>query len=112
MSAPRTLTDRQLKALGKRLHTDAGMAELMDATFGSDGWVYEAPRRSVGRSGPEDTKGRGAATTSSGAAATGPKPSCPTRCCHERAQQVRARPVVADDRRTGDRTVGPAERRR
>ena len=43
MTAPRTLTDRQLKALGKRLHTDAGMAELMDATFGSDGWVYEAP---------------------------------------------------------------------
>ena len=31
MSAPRTLTDRQLKALGKRLHTDAGMAELMNA---------------------------------------------------------------------------------
>jgi hypothetical protein len=43
MSAPRTLTDRQLKALGRRLRTDAGMAELMDATFGSDGWVYEAP---------------------------------------------------------------------
>ena len=43
MRAPRTLTSRQLKALGKRLHTDAGMAELMDATFGSGGWVYEAP---------------------------------------------------------------------
>lgn len=42
MSAPRTLTDRQLTALGKRLHTDAGMAELMDAIFGSDGWAYEA----------------------------------------------------------------------
>ena len=42
MSAPRTLTARQLKALGKRLHTDAGMAELMNATFGSDGWVYDA----------------------------------------------------------------------
>ena len=42
MTEPRTLTDRQLKALGKRLHTDAGMAELMDATFGSDGWVYDA----------------------------------------------------------------------
>jgi hypothetical protein len=42
MSAPRTLTGRQLNALGKRLHTDAGMAELMDATFGSAGWVYEA----------------------------------------------------------------------
>jgi hypothetical protein len=41
MSAPRTLTERQLKALGKRLHTDAGMAELMDATFGSDGWTYD-----------------------------------------------------------------------
>lgn len=42
MSAPRPLTDGQLRALGKRLHTDAGMAELMDATFGPDGWVYEA----------------------------------------------------------------------
>jgi hypothetical protein len=43
MNEPRTLTDRQLKALGKRLHTDAGMAELMNATFGSHGWVYEPP---------------------------------------------------------------------
>lgn len=43
MTAPQKLSDRQLKALGKRLHTDAGMTELMDATFGSDGWVYEAP---------------------------------------------------------------------
>jgi hypothetical protein len=42
MTAPRTLTHRQLKALGKRLHTDTGMAELMNATFGSDGWVYDA----------------------------------------------------------------------
>ena len=108
MSAPRTLTGRQLKALGKRLHTDAGMAELMDATFGSDGWVYEAPRN-CGSLRTRDTKGRGAATTSSAAAATGPKPSCATRCCHERAQQLRARPVMADDRRTGDRTMGPAE---
>jgi hypothetical protein len=38
-----TLKGRQQKALGKRLHTDAGMTELMDATFGSDGWIYEAP---------------------------------------------------------------------
>jgi hypothetical protein len=29
MTAPRTLTGRQLKALGRRLHTNAGMAELM-----------------------------------------------------------------------------------
>ena len=43
MNAPRTLTEQQLKALGKRLHTNVGMAELMDATFGSDGWTYEAP---------------------------------------------------------------------
>ena len=43
MTEPRTLTDRQLKALGKRLHTDAGMAELMDGCFGPDGWAYEAP---------------------------------------------------------------------
>lgn len=43
MNAPRTLTERQLIALGKRLHTDAGMVELMNATFGSDGWVYEEP---------------------------------------------------------------------
>ena len=43
MNTPRRLTNRQLTALGKRLHTDTGMAELMDATFGSAGWVYEAP---------------------------------------------------------------------
>jgi hypothetical protein len=35
------MNERQLKALGKRLHTDSGMAELMDATFGADGWVYD-----------------------------------------------------------------------
>ena len=41
MNAPRTLTYRKLMALGKRLHTDAGMAELMDGIFGSDGWIYD-----------------------------------------------------------------------
>lgn len=42
MTEPRAWTDRQLKELGTRLHTDAGMAELMDECFGQDGWVYDA----------------------------------------------------------------------
>jgi len=41
MTAHRTLTYRRLLALGKRLHTDDGMLELMDGIFGSDGWVYD-----------------------------------------------------------------------
>jgi hypothetical protein len=41
MSAPRNLTERQVRALGKKLHTDAGMTEWMDAVFGTDGWVFD-----------------------------------------------------------------------
>ena len=57
MSVPRALTDRQLKELGTRLHTDAGMAELMDECFGQDGWVYE-PATNCGSLRTRDTRGR------------------------------------------------------